>query len=520
MKKLLIFILLASITTGFAQGKKIRIIYGGYVNKDELKYPGATVLTRDNDRLVTIEHEGAILTCKRAIYYKEKNFFKAFGDVLIKQGDSITQTSDYVDYNGDTRMVLSWGNVVLKDKKMTLTTDTLNFDRAKQKLYYTQHAKIKDETNTLTSKVGTYSLEQNKFTATTKVFVTNPEHVLESNHLDYYTDNGYAYLYGSSTIKSKDNTIYTERGFYDSKAEISRFVKNSKIYFTNRTIEGDSLYYDKYKGFASATTNIKLVDSLQNFVAKGNYAEYFELKDSAFIIDKAVAITVIEKDSMYVHGDTLLVTGKPENRIVRIYHDVRIFKSDLQGVCDSIHSNQQTGLTRLFKNPVLWSKKNQITGDDIHLISNPKTNKLDSIKILSNAFIAELDTIVENTSSYNQIKGRDMYGTFIDGKLKYFLVDGNAEVIYFNRNDGGFIETITKQEASNIEFEMGEENSIDRIKYLKKTEGKSYPPDKLPIQGRLLKGFIWRDSERPNSVEDLFKKVTPKNKLKIETSSN
>ena len=504
MKKIFFLLFIISSVTSFSQGKLVHIEYSGVTTFDEEKYPGATILTKDANRLVEIHHEGAILTCKRAIVYKKRNFFKAFGNVLIKQGDTITQTSDYVDYNGNTKMMLSKGNVVLRDPKMTLTTDTLNFDRQKQLLFYKHNAVIKDQTNTLESKVGNYFLEEKRFTATTKVVVTNPEHVLESNHLDYYTDTSYAYLYGPSTITGKDNTIYTERGFYNTKAEISHFVKNSTLFFKDKTIKGDSLYYDRFKGFASATMNIKVTDTIQDFVAKGNYAEFFEKKDSVFIVDRAVAISIMEKDSLYVHGDTLLVTGKPEKRIVRIYNDVKIFKSDLQGKADSIHMNQTTGLTRLFKNPILWSGKNQITGDSIQLLNNKETDKLDSLKILSNALIVQLDTIIDGVATFNQIKGRNMYGKFIDGKLKHFLVKGNAEVVYYNRSETGVLETITKQECSSIEFTLDETNNIESVTYIKKPEGTSYPPKDLPEEQRKLRGFIWREDEQPKIMEDIF----------------
>ena len=517
LKKVLLLVLFSTSFISLSQNKLIEVKYSGITNADDAKYPGATILTKDADRLVEIHHDGAILTCKRAILYKKRNFIKAFGNVLIKQGDTITQTSDYVDYDGNSKMALSWGNVVVRDPKMTLTTDTLNFDRKNQLLFYKHHAVIKDETNTLKSKIGDYFLELKKFKATSKVVVTNPEHTLESNHLDYYTDSAHAYLYGPSTIKGKDNTIYTERGFYNTKAEISHFVKNSTLFFKDRTIKGDSLYYDKFKGFASATNNIKVTDTVQNFVAKGNYAEFFEKKDSVFIVDRAVAISLMEKDSLYIHGDTLLVTGKPKKRIVRIFNDVKIFKSDLQGKCDSIHTNQTTGLTRMFKNPILWSGKNQITGDSIQLLNNTKTEKLDSLKILNNALIVQLDTIIDGVATYNQIKGRNMYGKFIEGKLKHFKVNGNAEVVYYNRNELGNLETITKQECSSIEFTLDKTNNIESVTYIKKPEGTSYPPKDLPENERTLKGFIWRKDEQPLEMEDIFiegKKRTSKKKEK------
>ena len=104
----------------------------------------------------------------------------------------------------------------------------------------------------------------------------------------------------------------------------------------------------------------------------------------------------------------------------------------------------------------------------IHLINNKETDKLDSLKVLNNALIVQLDTIIDGKATYNQIKGRSMFGKFIDGELKHFLVDGNAEVVYFNRNEEGLLETITKQECSAIEFTLDENNNIESVKYIKK----------------------------------------------------
>ncbi|WP_197482119.1 OstA-like protein [Polaribacter atrinae] len=500
MKRILFLFLIFSSFISFSQEKRKIQYYAEQQEADEEKYPGATLLIGN----VKMIHDGIILTSQQALYYKDKNFFKAIGNVLIKQGDTITQTSSYADYDANSKQAVSWGNVVLKDPTMTLTTDTLHFDRLNQKLYYKSYATIKDQTNTLKSKNGNFYLADKKFTATTRVTVVNPEHHLESDHLDYYTNSGLTYLYGPTTITNtaNDNRIYCEKGFYDTKTDISHFVKNAKLFLKERTVEGDSLYYDKNKGFASATNNIQVIDTVQNFITKGNYAEIFELKDSLYIIKKAVAISIIDKDSMFIHGDTLLVTGKPDKRIVRTYHNVKIFKSDLQGKCDSIHTNQETGLTKMFKNPVIWSDQNQITGDTIHLISNVETEKLDSLKVLNNSFIVSKDSLSEK--DYDQIKGRNMFGKFKDNKLHILLVKGNAESVYFNRNEEtNVLETITKEISSNIEFTL-DQGQIETIKYLKKSDGNTYPPSKLPDDVRELKGFIWREEEQPKKMQDIF----------------
>ena len=512
MKRILILFFLLTTSFVYSQTRKISIENSDIQYADEDEVPGATILIGN----VRIKHDGIKLTCQKAYYFKEKNFFKAIGKVLIKQGDTITQTSNYTDYDANTKQALSWGNVVLKDPTMTLTSDTLNFDRLNQKLYYTSYATIKDQTNTLKSKNGNYYLKNKLFTATTRVTVVNPEHNLESNHLDYYTETGHTYLYGPTTITNKQNNnkIYCERGFYNTKTDISHFVKNAKLFLKERTIEGDSLYYDKKKGFASATNNIKVIDTVQNLVTKSNYAEIFEHKDSLFLVKRAVAISIIDKDSMFVHGDTILVTGKPEKRIIRTFHNVKIFKSDLQGKCDSIHTNQETGLTRMFRKPVIWSDQNQITGDTIHLVSNVETEKLDSLKVINNSFIITKDTI--SNKDFNQIKGRNMFGKFQNNKLRLLLVKGNAESVYFNRNEETqVLETITKEISSNIEFILNE-GQIETIKYLKKSDGNTYPPSQLPDDVRKLKGFVWREDEQPKKMEDIFikndKNKTPPDK--------
>lgn len=499
LKKILLLIVLCFSVATFSQQRKIKILKSELSYADDDKHPGATILIGK----VKIQHAGAILYCQKAFYYREDNFFKAIGNVLINQGDTITQTSDYVDYDANTKKAVSWGNVVLRDPKMTLTTDTLYFDRERQKLFYRDNATIKDETNTLKSKNGNYYLENKKFTATTRVNITNPDNTIDSDRLDYYTNSGHAFLYGPSTITNKQdgNKIYTEEGFYNTKTDISHFIKNTTLYLDDRTIEGDSLYYDKIRGFASATNNIQVIDTAQNFVARGNYAEYFQKIDSIFMIKKAVAISVFEKDSMFIHGDTLLVTGPKEDRIIRSYRNVKIFKTDLQGKCDSLHTDQASGVTKMYFSPVLWSDENQITGDSIKLLSNKETEQLDSLKILSNSFIIQKDSI--DPENFNQIKGRNMYGKFVENKLKTLLVKGNGEAVNYNRNEEGVLETITKQLCSNIEFGL-EENEINEIKCLVQSDGITYPPSQYPEQERKLKGFIWREDEQPKTKEDIF----------------
>ena len=184
-------------------------------------------------------------------------------------------------------------------------------------------------------------------------------------------------------------------------------MKDSRIDYDNRIIEGDSLYFDRNNSFASATNNIKITDTINNSIVKGHYAEVFRAKDSVFITKRALAITTQEQDSVYIHADTLMVTGKPEKRITRAFYNVKLFKSDLSGKADSIYVNHEEGLTKLInlkrydtqdafagvRQPILWNLGNQMTGDTIHITSNTETNKLDSLKVFNNCLAMVTATV-------------------------------------------------------------------------------------------------------------------------------
>lgn len=498
MKNLLFISLICCFVVGFAQDKpttkQIRILQADNTMVDP-QYPGATISLGN----VFVEHEGATLRCDKAYIYQDTRLIKAMGNVIVNQGDTIFQYSKYTDYDGVNKIATSWGDVILKDPQMELRTDTLRFDRINQHLYYETGGTIKDTTNVLKSKIGNYYLTTNKFQAFTNVEVTNPDSKLISNHLDYFTDSGIAELYGPSTITSKENSIYTEKGHYNSKTNISYFLKNSKIHYDDRTIEGDSLYYDKLKEFASATGNIKVIDTINETTIKGGYAELFKLKDSVFITDKAVAISKMENDSIYIHGKILLITGKTNERLIRAYNFVKFFKTNLQGKCDSLITNEKTGLTQMLKNPIVWAEGNQITGDTIFLISNVKTEKLDSLKILNNGFMIKKDS-----AGFSQMKGKYMYGKFQNNNLTSLNVVGNSEVIFYLRDENQQLPSITKMKSSNNIFITLENNDITTIDFIRNPEGKTYPPSQLPDNEKLLKGFVWREDEQPLTKDDIF----------------
>jgi len=532
LKNLFLIITLCFSAFSFAQEKqKIVVEYSGITTSNPDVEDGALIFLRDDSQQVHFVHKGVNLWCDKAVYYQDQDYIEAYsggsGKVLVKQGDSINMVAKYVEYSGKTELAFAQGEVVLTEPNSVLTTDKLYFDRIRQLAYYDTSGKVvRDSSGTITSQIGRYYMNSKKYQFTKDVVLVNPDYTLNTERLDFFPDNGHAYLFGPSTIVGEESNIYTERGFYDTNANTGYFQRNAKIDYDNRIIEGDSIYFDRDRSFASATNNIKVTDTINNSIVKGHYAEVWRDKDSIFITKRALAITVQEKDSVYLHADTLMVTGKENNRITRAYYNAKLYKSDLAGKADSIHVDHKTGLTELInlsrysstdafataRKPVLWNIGNQMTGDTIHLISNVKTEKLDSLKVFNNAFLVSKDTISDD--GYNQIKGQRLIGLFRNNELYNVDIIKNAETIRYMRNETNELIGIQKSKSGSINIQIVEQ-AIEEVRFINQIDGNIFPEPDFPRNARRLRGFDWRGEERPSSVEDLFKDDPPLDLPKI-----
>jgi len=521
---ILIFLCCLSTTFSFSQNKeKLKIIYSGRAKTLVNDLDGAvTTFLRDNQQQVHFVHNGINLYCDKAILYKEQDFIEAFSNVKMVQGDTITMTAKYIEYSGKTELAYARGDVILKEPQSILTTQKLHFNRLKQLAYYDTNGKVvRDSSGTITSKIGRYYMPTKKYQFIDSVVLVNPEYTLKTKRLDFFNESGHAYIFGPSTITGEENTIYCERGFYETKEDFGHFQRNAKINYDNREVQGDSMYFDRTLNFASASNNIKVTDTINNSIVKGDYAEVWKAKDSVFITGRALAISVQEKDSIYMHSDTLMLTGPEEHRITRAFYNAKIYKSDLAGKADSIHVDHESGLTQMInlarydskdpfaikRRPVLWNLGNQMSGDTIHLISNVETEELDSLKVFNNAFLVSKDTLSDN--GFNQTKGKELIGLFRENELYNVDIIKNAEVIYYSRNDSGELIGINKSKSGSINIKIAN-NDIEEIRLINKIDGDLSPESMFPNNANRLRGFDWRGDERPKSVEDLFKDDPPK----------
>ena len=443
LKKILYIIIVLSIfypLHSFCQERKIiEIIEAGRFTKDEDNYPNANILSKGDNLRVKLFHDGAIITSDKTFFYSKENRFNANGSVLLKQGDTLELKSQYLKYNGDEGKAKAWGKVVLKQPDMTLKTDTLYLDRILNIAYYDSNGIIEDEENLLRSKKGRYFINNKKYSFKTGVKINNPKYDIESENLDYNLISKNALFFGPTLITGNDYEIHCEKGNFDLRSSIGNFQKNPKIFYNNKIIEGDSLFYNESINYASASRRVIITDTVNKSILRGEYGEIYKDKDSAIITKRALAINIIENDSLYIHADTLIGTGPPDKRILRGYYGVKILKSDIRGISDSIYFDESKGKIELHKkplskkqiqilslrsrlklNPVIWFNDSQMSGNEIYLLTDLKTRKLDSLLIFGNTFVIDQDSI--NKNNYNQIEGMDLNGDFINGGLNNLQV--------------------------------------------------------------------------------------------------
>jgi lipopolysaccharide export system protein LptA len=447
---------------------------------------------------VICEHEGALLYCDSALLFSNKRM-EAGGNIRIVKGDSITVTGDKLSYDGTTKMAILDGNVVCVERDMTLTTKILTFDVANSIANYYNGGTIVNKNNTLKSKNGHYYSSSKDLTFHYDVELNNPEYKMNSDTLRYNTINKTAYFIGPSIIISKNDYIYCENGYYDTDKERSAFSKNAVLVTKQQKLRGDSLFYDRKAQFGKVFKNIELTDTSQKSILYGHYAEFKQKDSEALVTDQAIYARVVDKDTLFIHADTLYHKDLDSvNNFLNAYHHVKLFKKDMQAICDSASYNSMDSLLQLFYTPILWSNKSQASGNKIKIKLNDKHIK--GFILENNAFLINR---ADSIDKFNQMSCRNIEAFFDNDTIRKAILLDNVEVLYFVKEGKKFI-GLNKTTCSFMNAWFKNEE-VDRATLNSKPQGDITPLKDISDKETLLKGFNWQDDKRPKSKDDLLK---------------
>lgn len=503
-------LILISVSSGvFAQdnssqkrGKKsIELKYADYDNIKKDSKTGKDVHHLIGN--VSIEHNEITMTCDSAHFSPDKNQIKAFSKVHIEQGDTLDLFGDYLFYSGITELASVDGNVELIDKETHLFTDSIDYDVKNKIAWYNYHGRITNADNTLTSIVGVYYVSDHLFHFKDSVKIVNPDYVITADTMDYNTDTETSFFTGPTELTGDSIYLYCEKGWYDTKYDVTSIWENAIIDNRKQIIYGDSLYFNDSTGYGEAFRNVIIEDTTNNMVIQGNYAWYYKQPEKFMVTNRAMFIQVSKGDSLFLHADTInaiTVSDSLDNdyRLMRAYYGCRVFSDNLQAKCDSLSYSFQDSVIRLYTSPVIWSEENQLTSDSMAIFT--KNQQTDRLELYNGAFItSQVDTI-----RFNQIKGRALTGYFENNELYKIDIRGNGETIYYLL-DGEEVSGTNQSECANIEVYVVE-GKISEIFEHQNPEGVIDPPEPSKPKELRLSDFNWFDTIRPKQKSDIFLK--------------
>jgi len=493
-------ILLMSVSSfSFSQERKqIDIIQAGSLEANERIVANAQRLINS----VIIGHKNILMWCDSAYTYNGTNRVDAFGNVHIKQDDTLHLYADRVFYDGDISFARAWGNVKLINKSTTIYTDTLDYDLAANISYYDDSGKIIDSTTTITSIIGKYLINDDLLYLFRDVVVTNDDFTMNSDTVSYNTKTKRIFINGPTTIRDSANTLYTENGWYDSNTGEAELLKKPVVSNATQSIAANYIRYSKENKSGKALGSVKITDIENSSIITGNVAEYNDLLETAMVTDSAVYMTYDERDTLFLHADTLrtIPDTVPDEKIIFGYNKVRFYRTDIQGICDSMVYFTRDSIIQLHKFPILWSEIHQLSADLIEM--KQFLNAPDELHLSKNSFIISQ----QDSNMFDQIKGKNMIGYVINNKLNNIEVDGNGQTMYYAREKEEII-GLNRAESSKISIRF-KEGKINTISFLTAPEGELKPLFELTEEDKKLNGFEWKIKLRPISKYDIFERPT------------
>lgn len=478
---------------------KVYLLHSDVLKKSPLNPdPDAQILIGN----VAFRHDSVYMYCDSACFYEKTNSLEAFDNVKMVQGDTLFLYGDYLFYDGNTQIAQVRYNVRMENKNTTLLTDSLNYDRIYNLGYYFDGGTLMDEENVLTSEWGEYSPDTKISVFNYDVKLVNPKFTLTSDTLRYSTATKIANILGPSDIVSDANHIYSELGFYNTQIGQAELLDRSVLTNEGKRLIGDSLFYDRVKGYGEAFDNVIMTDTVNKNMLTGDYCYYNELTKYAFATKKAVVVDYSQGDSLFMHADTLQMYTYYLNtdsmfRETRAYHKVRMYRADVQGVCDSLVFSSKDSCLTMYYDPILWNNNQQLLGEKIMIYMNDST--IDWAHIQNQALsVEQLDS-----TSYNQVTGKEMKAWFQGGEMRKVDVIGSVRLVYYPMESDSTLIGMNVSETSLLNMFL-ENRKMKKMIMSPKSNGTLYPMLQRPPEKMKLDNFVWFDYIRPLDKEDIF----------------
>ena len=479
-----------------AQSDLLKLLPGSrkanyYENNDLLKLEGN----------VHFEYQGNTMYCDSAYYFEKRRLVYAYGKVHIIR-DKINMFCDSAFFNGKAERAKLWGNVRVRDLDYRLTTDSLEYISSSGRAIYRNYGTIKKigSNEMIVSKVGYFYPESKNYFFSDSVVYSNDGIRMTTDTLAYEYVNKQTVFNGETTILKDSMTMTCLYGWYNTDLNKGYLHGDASYKDNSQILYADTIRYDEKNDEIIAKKDVHLINEKSNYVLISNYMYTSDSIGLTYITDCAIAKLIQNKDTIYIHSDTLFVLNDTikKNKNIMAYYGVKIYNNDIQSICDSLWFSQTQNKIKLYHNPIVWSENSELKGDSI--VISTKDSLIDKINIYRNASaIMELDS----GQLYNQISGKNMIAYMKEGKLRKTDVNGSAVSIYYPEDEEktDSLTTIKRMGLNRLEsstlsvyLDSGE---VIGINYVNEPVGIFYPMDQIIDKKKFIKNFEWNPALRP-----------------------
>lgn len=511
-----------------ARGEVI-IIQDDTINvfSDSLIYDADFKMAKLFDEVVVVTGDKQLFTDR--LDYDLNTKIGTFRDTAILRRASMTLSSLKGYYNLNDKKAHFYDQVVIKDEDFELTADSLDYDTDIDRAYFKGSTYIIQSGKQVYCEAGYYDMiskqaffsEQAVIVEGSKVAFADDILVSEQDSSVKLTGNaevkdslstargesiffddkkGDIRIEGKGYYEKDDQIIEAERIDYNTETEDFYSVGNSTISGKKGILAADSISYVKVTDLGQARGNASFRDTVDD---RTILADYFIYKDSSSYVQanavkvRPLFIQRVDEDTLYVAADTL-ISAEPYDSLkyLKAISDVMIFKSDLQAVCDSMYFDNVDSTFTLFRNPICWSDTTQFSGDTIDIVL--RNEEVREIVAKKKAFIATRHL----TGYFDQIKGKYLHSYLDSNELKRMLIKGNAEALYFIKDDKDAYVGANKTLCSHMAFYFDNEE-LDNIKFYTEPESTMTPMAMAKDALIKLEGLRWEVKRRPIGVEGM-----------------
>lgn len=476
---------------------------------------------------VQVKQDKTYFYCDSAVYNRNTKMLEAFGNVHINDNDSVHTYAQYLQYFTDTRIAYLRKKVKLTDGKSNLLSDELQYDVGQKIGEYHKGGKVISGSSVLTSKDAVYYTDLKEVYFKNDVVLKDPQYSMKTDSLLYNTEQELATFIALTTIiDSANRKIKTREGFYDLKNKKAYFAKRAVIEDGAVTITANEIETDDKTGMNRLKGNAVYKDTAQGIAVLANLIEANREEGQFRATLHPLMIIKQEEDSIYVTADTLFsgklsrlyagdsvalkdtIKGRivldakankqdSSDRYFQAYRHVRIFSDSLQAVSDSLFYSAKDSIFQLFQKPIVWSSDNQVTGDTILLYTRNK--KADRLYVYENGLLVNK----AGEGLFNQIKGNRLNGFFKEGVIDYMRAKGNAESVYYIKDEDSSFVGVNKASGDIIDLRF-KDKELNRVVFVNEVKGIMYPMRQFPESEKTLRNFQWHDQLRPKNKFELF----------------